>query len=115
MHFVIRRERGGILGGDRARIRAEPSGGHEADCGGNGCCRNEIEECRLMAPWSPPRNLVVVGLYRYSRNPMYISVILILLGWALGFRTASLWIYALLMMLGFHLRVVFGEEPWLAR
>lgn len=24
-----------------------------------------------LAPWAPPRNLVVVGLYRWSRNPMY--------------------------------------------
>src|SRR5215470_1754879 len=35
-----------------------------------------------LAPWAPPRNLVVVGLYRYSRNPMYVAVSLVLLGWA---------------------------------
>jgi protein-S-isoprenylcysteine O-methyltransferase Ste14 len=35
-----------------------------------------------LAPWSPPQNLVVVGLYRYSRNPMYVCVVLVLLGWA---------------------------------
>jgi len=27
-----------------------------------------------LAPWAPPRNLVVVGLYRYTRNPMYVAV-----------------------------------------
>ena len=31
-----------------------------------------------LAPWAPPRNLVVVGLYRYSRNPMYVAVTLML-------------------------------------
>src|SRR6186997_3144352 len=36
-----------------------------------------------LAPWSPPKRLVIVGLYRYSRNPMYIAVTLILLGWSL--------------------------------
>jgi len=33
-----------------------------------------------LAPWAPPQELVVVGLYRYSRNPMYVCVLLILLG-----------------------------------
>src|SRR3954470_9719937 len=37
-----------------------------------------------LAPWAPPRHLVTVGLYRYSRNPMYIAVSLMLLGWSLG-------------------------------
>ena len=36
-------------------------------------------------------------------------------GWALGFHSRSLAIYAFGVMLAFHLRVVFGEEPWLAR
>lgn len=68
-----------------------------------------------LAPWSPPTHLVKVGLYRWSRNPMYIAVTLILFGWALGFQSRPLLIYALLVPIGFHLRVVFGEEPWLAR
>ena len=68
-----------------------------------------------LAPWSPPRNLVVVGLYRFSRNPMYVAVIVILCGWALTFPSVTLWVYALTLAVVFHLRVVFGEEPWLAR
>lgn len=68
-----------------------------------------------LAPWSPPRRLVVVGLYRYSRNPMYVSVALVLLGWGLSFGSAGLFLYALLVVAAFHLRVVYGEEPWLAR
>ena len=60
-----------------------------------------------LAPWAPPQALVVTGLYRFSRNPMYIAVLLVLGGWALGFRSRSLTIYALVVMLAFHLRVVF--------
>ena len=68
-----------------------------------------------LAPWSPPRNLVVVGLYRLSRNPMYVAVSLVLLGWAIAYQSRSLLIYAFAVMVAFHLRVVFGEEPWLDR
>ena len=68
-----------------------------------------------LAPWAPPRELVVTGLYRYSRNPMYIAVVLVLAGWALGSRSRFLTIYAMAVTLAFHLRVVVGEEPWLAR
>lgn len=68
-----------------------------------------------LAPWSPPRNLVVVGLYRYSRNPMYIAVTTMLAGWSICFWSSTLAIYTCFVMLAFHLRVVFGEEPWLAR
>ena len=68
-----------------------------------------------LAPWSPPRHLVTVGLYRYSRNPMYLAVTMMLAGWAVCFWSPTLAIYTGSVMLGFHLRVVFGEEPWLAR
>jgi len=68
-----------------------------------------------LAPWSPPANLVVVGLYRYTRNPMYVAVTLILVGWAVSFGLPGLYVYAGIVALAFHLRVVFGEEPWLAR
>ena len=68
-----------------------------------------------LAPWAPPKTLVVVGLYRYSRNPMYVSVALVLVGWAVSFGARALLIYALVVVVAFHLRVVLGEEPWLAR
>ena len=68
-----------------------------------------------LAPWAPPKHLVTVGLYRVSRNPMYIAVVLILCGWALTFSSLALWVYAAGVALAFHLRVVFYEEPWLAR
>lgn len=68
-----------------------------------------------LAPWSPPRHLVTIGLYRHSRNPMYVAVTLMLMGWSLSFASAGLALYAVCVIVAFHLRVVFGEEPWLAR
>ena len=66
-----------------------------------------------LAPWAPPRHLVVSGPYRLSRNPMYIAVLLILAGWAVGFRSRALANYAALMVVIFYARVVLFEEPWL--
>ena len=81
-----------------------------------GCvCEFYVAGRGTLAPWTPPRELVVTGWYRFSRNPMYIAVVLVLWGWALGYRSRPLAIYALGVMLAFHLRVVLGEEPWLAR
>jgi protein-S-isoprenylcysteine O-methyltransferase Ste14 len=68
-----------------------------------------------LAPWSPPSRLVVIGLYRYSRNPMYVSVSLILIGWAISFESLGLCCYVLAVVAAFHLRVILAEEPWLAR
>lgn len=68
-----------------------------------------------LAPWSPPRHLVTSGLYRYSRNPMYVAVAMMLAGWALAFASSTIAIYAGFVIGAFHLRVVYGEEPWLAR
>ena len=68
-----------------------------------------------LAPWSPPAHLVILGLYRYTRNPMYVAVTLMLLGWAVSFWLPGLYVYAIVVAIAFHLRVVLGEEPWLAR
>lgn len=68
-----------------------------------------------LAPWAPPSALVVTGLYKWSRNPMYIAVLLILSSWAIGFRSWQLALYAVAVLVAFHLRIVLHEEPWLAR
>ena len=68
-----------------------------------------------LAPRAPPTRLVTSGPYRFSRNPMYVAVFTILVGWAVGFRSIGLTIYAACIAIAFHLRVVFYEEPWQAR
>lgn len=68
-----------------------------------------------LAPWAPPERLVIIGLYRVSRNPMYVAVLTILCGWAATFASQTMWIYATFMAVTFHLRVILGEEPWLAQ
>ena len=68
-----------------------------------------------LAPWAPPSRLVTVGLYRFSRNPMYVAVSLMLLGWALSFGSRGLLAYAAIVVVAFQFRIVLGEEPWLRR
>jgi protein-S-isoprenylcysteine O-methyltransferase Ste14 len=63
------------------------------------------------APYDPPARLVVSGLYRYTRNPMYVALVGVLLGEALWCWSSSLVIYAAIVALAFHLRVVIYEEP----
>jgi protein-S-isoprenylcysteine O-methyltransferase Ste14 len=54
------------------------------------------------APVDAPKQLVIRGLYRYIRNPMYVGVLLVILGWAVLFRAMVLVLYALLVGTGFH-------------
>ena len=68
-----------------------------------------------LAPWSPPMHLVTSGPYRWSRNPMYVSMSCLLLGWAWAFGSLPLTWYALFMITAFHVRILLGEEPRLAR
>ncbi len=68
-----------------------------------------------LAPWDPPRRLVAVGLYRHVRNPMYVGVVLVVLGWSLALGAPLVGAYAGVLAIAFHVRVVRHEEPWLAR
>jgi protein-S-isoprenylcysteine O-methyltransferase Ste14 len=68
-----------------------------------------------LAPWAPPQRLVTVGLYRFSRNPMYLAVLAILCGWAVLLDSGAVWSYAGCVALAFHVRVLWSEEPFLAR
>jgi protein-S-isoprenylcysteine O-methyltransferase Ste14 len=68
-----------------------------------------------LAPWDPPQHLVTTGPYRISRNPMYIGVVTILVGWCVLWGSRTLFIYTVLFLCGFHLRVLWFEEPWAAR
>lgn len=65
------------------------------------------------APVFPTKHLVVDGLYRYVRNPMYVGVVAAILGQALMFASSALLVYALFIWLGFALFVAAYEEPTL--
>lgn len=67
------------------------------------------------APIDPPKELVARGLYRYSRNPMYVGVLTILFGEALWLASWRLLAYAGLIALCFTLFVRLYEEPALRR
>jgi protein-S-isoprenylcysteine O-methyltransferase Ste14 len=66
------------------------------------------------APIAPTQNLVVTGLYRYVRNPIYIAVVAVILGQAILFGDWRLMTYGALMWLAFHAFVLTYEEPVLA-
>lgn len=68
-----------------------------------------------LAPWQPPTRLVIVGLYRFVRNPMYVGILLLLLGWSWWAGSWLLFCYAMLFAVAFHLRVVLYEEPRLRK
>jgi protein-S-isoprenylcysteine O-methyltransferase Ste14 len=65
------------------------------------------------APVAAPVRLVVTGLYRHVRNPMYLAVLAIVIGQALLLGSAGTLIYAICLALGFHLFVLLYEEPTL--
>jgi protein-S-isoprenylcysteine O-methyltransferase Ste14 len=67
------------------------------------------------APVSPPERLVVTGLYRYVRNPMYVSVVAIIVGQALLFGDWRLIVYGAVFSLACHAFVLVYEEPTLRR
>jgi protein-S-isoprenylcysteine O-methyltransferase Ste14 len=65
------------------------------------------------APVFPTKHLVVTGLYRYVRNPMYVAVAALIFGQALIFANLRLFEYGALIWLAFHLFVICYEEPTL--
>lgn len=66
-----------------------------------------------LAPVDPPRELVVQGLYRYVRNPMYLSVSMIVLGEVLLTRSRALLVYWVIWFVAVNLFVMLYEEPTL--
>lgn len=67
------------------------------------------------APIDAPQNLVIRGLYRWSRNPMYVSVLLVVFGQALVLESLSIFVYGLVLWAAFHAFVRWYEEPRLTR
>jgi protein-S-isoprenylcysteine O-methyltransferase Ste14 len=68
-----------------------------------------------LAPIDPPKHLVVRGLYRYVRNPMYVSVVTMLIGEAIFFVSTSVLLEVGIFITLAYLFVVLYEEPVLRR
>jgi protein-S-isoprenylcysteine O-methyltransferase Ste14 len=73
--------------------------------------RFAVQGLGTPAPVFPTRHLVVTGLYRHVRNPMYVAVVSAIVGQALIFGNARLLEYGVLVWLLFHLFVLVYEEP----
>jgi protein-S-isoprenylcysteine O-methyltransferase Ste14 len=65
------------------------------------------------APIDPPKELVAVGFYRYTRNPMYVGVLSMIVGHFLWFGFWNLLIYAVVIFFAFNTFVAYYEEPTL--
>ncbi|TNF54314.1 isoprenylcysteine carboxylmethyltransferase family protein [bacterium] len=63
------------------------------------------------APVYAPKKLVLKGLYRYVRNPMYLGVLSILTGEALFFELIGVFVLAMFLFFAFQLFIVLYEEP----
>jgi protein-S-isoprenylcysteine O-methyltransferase Ste14 len=74
-----------------------------------------VEGVGTPAPVAPTEHLVVGGLYRYVRNPMYLAVVATIVGQALLLGQPGLLLYATAVSLAFAAFVHWYEEPTLAR
>lgn len=61
--------------------------------------------------WDPPRRVVTVGPYRWVRNPIYVSALLIVGGEAWLFLSPALLLYVGALAIAFHALVTGYEEP----
>jgi protein-S-isoprenylcysteine O-methyltransferase Ste14 len=66
-------------------------------------------------PLDPPRELVVTGLYRFVRNPIYVGGFIALLGYVLWSPSLPVLIMPLIFIVAAFLFVHFYEEPHLRR
>jgi protein-S-isoprenylcysteine O-methyltransferase Ste14 len=68
-----------------------------------------------LAPWDPPRRLVISGLYRWLRNPMKAGLFLVLAGEAIAFRSVpvAVWLAFFASVNLVYIRL--WEEPDLRR
>jgi protein-S-isoprenylcysteine O-methyltransferase Ste14 len=76
-------------------------------------CRFVIEGLGTPAPVAPTENLVIGGLYRYVRNPMYLAVLAIILGQALLLGSVGTVLWAVMVLLAVVAFVRLYEEPTL--
>lgn len=65
------------------------------------------------SPTDEPETLVTGGLYEHVRNPMYLGVLLVIVGQGLWYRSVSILWWGAGCWIGFHNRVLSYEEPHL--
>ncbi|UCI28409.1 methyltransferase family protein [Mesorhizobium sp. B2-8-5] len=76
--------------------------------------RFALEGLGTPAPVAPTEKLVVGGIYRHVRNPMYVAVLAIILGQALIFSSWAMLVYGLIAAAAMVSFVKVYEEPTLA-
>ena len=64
-----------------------------------------------LLPIDPTKHLVSSGLYKFSRNPMYLGVISMLIGESAFSMNKSLWLYTLFVVIVFNIFIRLIEEP----
>jgi protein-S-isoprenylcysteine O-methyltransferase Ste14 len=64
-------------------------------------------------PWMPSPSLILRGPYKFSRNPMYLSVVLMMAGLGLGLGTLWLVLFAPIALIVVHYTAVLPEEAYL--
>ena len=64
-----------------------------------------------LAPWDPPKKLVVSDLYRYVRNPMISGLSTIILGESMIFTSIELFGFFIFVVIFNHIYFVYSEEP----
>ena len=67
------------------------------------------------APIEPPEKLVVEGIYKYTRNPMYLCYFLIILGEFLVLGYILLLYYFFFIVVFINIYIIFFEEPVLEK
>jgi protein-S-isoprenylcysteine O-methyltransferase Ste14 len=60
-------------------------------------------------PFTPTKELIMTGLYKFARNPLYIAGVLVLTGEAILFQSLGIFIYCLVMFGVFNVHVVMEE------
>ena len=68
-----------------------------------------------LSPADPTKHLVITGLYKHSRNPMYLGVTMILIGEAIFSQSTYLGLYSLFIFVAFHVFILLSEEPRLKK
>ena len=68
-----------------------------------------------LAPWAPPSHLVIAGPYRYTRNPIILGVLIIILGESVLFPSIGIFLLFFAIFVGNHVYFARSEEPGLVK